>query len=227
MRPPFLLLLAPLAAALRAPLLPTPRAPAVARRRACALDMLAKKPFKGGRLDDFVAAGEAESKYGPQRYAALAQDAWRIEVEQVAKREARALSKEEYAAQKAQMLQDHAFLSALGLASVWALVGAAQAPSYAAGALLGALYLVLLQKEADAFGAAFTAADDEEERALPAPPPQVVPVLMVLLVGKYNAVLQLLPVLAGFFTSKLATLYQAAYPEGFTARMAGEDEARG
>ena len=134
----------------------------------------------------------------------------------MAKREARALSKEEYAAQKAQMLQDHAFLSALGLASVWALVGAAQAPSYAAGALLGALYLVLLQKEADAFGAAFIAADDEEERALPAPPPQVVPVLMVLLVGKYNAVLQLLPVLAGFFTSKLATLYQAAYPEGFT-----------
>ena len=219
MRPPFLLLLAPLAAALRAPLLPTPRAPAVARRRACALDMLAKKPFKGGRLDDFVAAGEAESKYGPQRYAALAQDAWRIEVEQVAKREARALSKEEYAAQKAQMLQDHAFLSARGRAS--------GGPSYAAGALLGALYLVLLQKEADAFGAAFTAADDEEERALPAPPPQVVPVLMVLLVGKYNAVLQLLPVLAGFFTSKLATLYQAAYPEGFTARMAGEDEARG
>ena len=50
------------------------------------------------------------------------------------------------------MLQDHAFLSALGLASVWALVGAAQAPSYAAGALLGALYLVLLQKEADLIG---------------------------------------------------------------------------
>ena len=26
---------------------------------------------------------------------------------------------------------------------------------------------------------------------------------------------------------ELATLYQAAYPEGFTARLAGEDEARG
>ena len=26
--------------------------------------MLAKKPFKGGRLDDFLSAGEAEAKYG-------------------------------------------------------------------------------------------------------------------------------------------------------------------
>ena len=96
------------------------------------------------------------------------------------------------------------------------------------GALLGALYLVLLQKEADAFGAAFTAADDEEERALPAPPPQVVPVLMVLLVGKYNAVLQLLPVLAGFLgRASWRRSTRRAYPEGFTARLAGEDEARG
>ena len=34
--------------------------------------MLAKKPFKGGRLDDFISAGEAEAKYGPNRYAAVA-----------------------------------------------------------------------------------------------------------------------------------------------------------
>ena len=39
--------------------------------RAPAPRMLAKRgKFKGGRLDDFVAAAEAEAKYGPQRYAA-------------------------------------------------------------------------------------------------------------------------------------------------------------
>ena len=54
----------------------------VVRPHRAAVQMLARKPFKGGRLDDFVKAGEAEAKYGPRRYAAVADDAWKISVEQ-------------------------------------------------------------------------------------------------------------------------------------------------
>ena len=42
--------------------------------------MLAKG-FKGGRLDDFLSAGEAEAKYGPQRYAAVYDDLRKVEVQ--------------------------------------------------------------------------------------------------------------------------------------------------
>lgn len=44
--------------------------------------MGSRKPFKGGRLDDFLAAEEAEAKYGPRRYAAVSEDAWKIAREQ-------------------------------------------------------------------------------------------------------------------------------------------------
>ena len=46
----------------------------------------------------------------------------------------------------------------------------------------------------------------------------IVPVLAVLLSAKYKGVLMLLPVLAGLFTSKLATLLQLLYEEESTAR---------
>ena len=55
---------------------------------------MARKPFKGGRLDDFVAAGEAEAKYGARRYAAVAEDAWKLSVEQREMEENRAISAE-------------------------------------------------------------------------------------------------------------------------------------
>ena len=41
---------------------------------------MAKKPFKGGNLDDFVNAGEAEARYGPQRYAAVYEDLRKLQV---------------------------------------------------------------------------------------------------------------------------------------------------
>ena len=47
----------------------------------------------------------------------------------------------------------------------------------------------------------------------PAPPAVIVPVFAVLLSAKYKSVLMLLPVLAGLFTSKLATLLQLLYEE--------------
>ena len=57
-----------------------------------------------------------------------------------------------YEWQKAQLLADHALLSALGVLAFWALGTPSAAGSYAAGAGFGALYLVLKEKEADAFG---------------------------------------------------------------------------
>lgn len=179
--------------------------------------MLARKKFKGGNLDDFLDAGKAEARFGPSRYAAVAEDAWKITVEKKQSDLSRRQSNAIYAAQKRQMLSDHAFLSVLGTAAIWALASEQATGSYVAGALLGGLYTVLLQKQADSVGAAQLG-----EQAPAAPPPIVVPVLMVLLVSKYRF-LMLLPTLGGFVTCKLATLAQLVYPDDFGVQL--EDEA--
>ena len=75
-----------------------------------------KKPFKGGDLGEFLKAGEAEAKFGPGRYAAVQEDLWRTKMKNERQEVRRELSMEAYKLQKAQILQDHAFLSALGLA---------------------------------------------------------------------------------------------------------------
>ena len=118
--------------------------------------MLAKKKgaFKGGRLDDFVAAAEAEAKYGPSRYAAQTQDAWTIEVaadrtERDRVEAQRQRSVRGYEAQKTQLLQDHAFLSLLGVAATWSFLSLKCVESYAVGAALGGFYLFLLQRSAE------------------------------------------------------------------------------
>ena len=171
--------------------------------------MLAKKPFKGGRLDDFISAGEAEAKYGPNRYAAVAEDAWKIRMERDRVDEMRQLSAREYAAQKSQLLQDHLFLAAIGCVAMSACFDEKATISCAVGSALGALYLYLLQRSVDGVGASTV----EEVSKLP--PPIVVPVVLVLLVAKNGAVLALIPTLAGFLISKLATLTQLVYPEGW------------
>ncbi len=168
--------------------------------------MLARKPFKGGNLDDFLAAGEAEAKYGPKRYAAVSEDAWKIRVEQTQSEEQRALSLQRYEEQKGQILSDHLLLSALGVAAFWGAFSEPASLSYAGGAALGAFYLFLKSREADSLGASSL----EEVRS--GPPAIVVPVLLVLIVSKYKA-LMLLPALAGFFTTKIATVGQLLYVE--------------
>ena len=181
----------------------------VSSARALSPVMLAKKPFKGGRLDDFISAGEAEAKYGPNRYAAVAEDAWKIRMERDRIEQMRQLSAREYAAQKSQMLQDHLFLSAISCVVMSACFDEKATFSCAVGAALGALYLYLLQRNVDGVGASTV----EEVSKLP--PPIVVPVVLVLLVAKNTATLALIPTLAGFLISKLATLTQLAYPDGW------------
>ena len=66
--------------------------------------MMPRKAFKGGNLDDFLEAGEAEAKYGPKRYAAVAEDAWKLSVAQAQTEEERQRSLAAYERQKAQLL---------------------------------------------------------------------------------------------------------------------------
>jgi len=168
--------------------------------------MLARKAFKGGNLDDFLNAGEAEAKYGPQRYAAVSEDAWRIQTNRKRIVAANKLSKKAYELQKRQMLSDHVFLSLLGTAGMWAAFDPRSTLSYIIGTALGALYIILLQRSTDSVGASSV------EDLKGGPPPIVVPVLMVLIVAK-NKSLLLIPVFAGFATNYLSALSQAAYPD--------------
>ncbi len=171
------------------------------------IELLARKPFKGGNLDDFLDAADAESRYGPGRYAAVAEDAWKIEVDQTNAIEAQAKSAAFYAREKVQLLSDHAFLALLGSCAVWAYFPAAAAASYAFGALFGGGYLFLKTREADAFGASTPA-----EALGKGPPAIVAPVLLVLGCVRLKAYgIMLLPALGGFFTNQLASVLQIVY----------------
>lgn len=172
------------------------------------MTMLAK-PFKGGRLDDFLAAGAAEAKYGPQRYAARYEDLQNIEVAKDKSNKEREYSRLVYEALKKQLLADHVFLSFLGCAIVWYFFDLFAVRSYAVGAMLGALYLVLAQRSADGFGATTF----EEKKS--GPPALIVPVLMVLLAAKNPDSIGFLPIFAGFLTERLAFVAQAFYPGDF------------
>ena len=173
-----------------------------------------RKAFKGGRLDEFLQAGEAEAKYGPGRYAAVSEREWKMEVSREESEVRRQESLVAYELQKGQLLQDHAILSVCGLAAVWSYVTPTAFLSYGVGALLGLLYIVLLQRTSDSFGA------QTVEEMKGGPPPIIVPVIMVLMVAKYqttapwggNEGLMLVPMLGGFITNYLAALVQAVYP---------------
>ena len=187
---------------------------------------MARKPFKGGRLDEFLEAGEAEAKYGPGRYAAVSEREWKLEVTREQSEARRQESLVAYNLQKRQLLQDHVFLSVCGLAAVWSYVNLTAFLSYGVGALLGLLYIVLLQRNTDSFGAKTL------EDMKGGPPPIIVPVILVLMVAKYRTTapwggdegLMLFPMLGGFVTNYLAALVQAVYPS-FDEMVAASKEA--
>lgn len=171
--------------------------------------MLAKNKFKGGRLDDFLAQGEAEAKYGPGRYYQINEDLREQAKDKDRLERKREFSLKIYEALKVQLLLDHAFLSLMGLAVMWAAFDLTAVRSFGLGAALGAFYLVLSQRSADSFNAASI------EDVKSGPPSPVVPVLLVLIVGKNPETFAFLPALAGFIVERLATIAQAAYPNDF------------
>ena len=122
---------------------------AAAHALRCPSPSMLAKPFKGGRLDDFISAGEAEAKYGAQRYAQISQDAWKLELDNKAVEAQRAASLQEFAAQKVQMLSDHAYLSLFCTAVFWSATDLKTTLSYGVGALLGGLYIYLQQRAVD------------------------------------------------------------------------------
>ena len=171
--------------------------------------MMAKNKFKGGRLDDFIKQGEAEAKYGPGRYAQIQEDLtnFAIDKERIARK--REYSTKVYEALKKQVLLDHVFLSLMGLAGIWMVFDLETVRSFGLGTGLGFFYLILSQRSADNFGATSL----EETKS--GPPSLVVPILLVLIVGKNPALFNFLPALAGFVVEKLAVLAQGAYPNDF------------
>jgi hypothetical protein len=180
--------------------------------------MLAKKPFKGGQLDDFLAAGEAEARYGPGRYAAAAEDAWRIEAKREKSNEKNARSLELYGLQKAQWLSDHALVSLLGVAVAWNFGTPMTSASFAFGAFIGGFYVFLKQREVDSL-APKTVADARQ-----GPPALLMPAIMMLAVAKNPDYLSLIPTLLGFFMQKVSAVGQLVYD--FEAEMDKRAKAR-
>lgn len=170
--------------------------------------MLAKK-FKGGNLDSFLAQGEAEAKYGPQRYAARYEDLQKLEINNAKVEKGRAYSEKVYEALKKQILSDHVFLSFMGCAIVWSFFDLFAVRSFAAGAALGGLYLVLGQRQGDNFGAT----SFEERKS--GPPALIAPVLMVLIAAKQSEYIGFLPIFAGFSMERISFVAQAFYPADF------------
>lgn len=115
----------------------------------------------------------------------------------------------EFAAQKTQMLSDHAFLTLLGATVFWSCFNLQGTASYFLGALLGGLFIYLQQRAVDSVGATTI----EEVSRLP--PAIVAPILLVGIVAKNTDTLALLPAFAGFFTHQLAIVAQLAYPSGW------------
>lgn len=190
-----------LAAALALALLPT--APPL---RAGSPRMLARRPkFKGGNLDDFLAAGDAEAKFGPGRYAAVAEDAWKIETKRAEGDVEKARSLELYSLQKTQWLSDHVFISLLGVAGAWSVGSAFVATSFAFGTFFGGLYIYLKQREVDGFN------PTSVEEARSGPPALLIPAIMILACAKNPDSLSVVPALAGFFMQKVAAVGQLVY----------------
>ena len=106
-------------------------------------------------------------------------------------------------------------------AAVWSFFDLMVVRSFAVGAALGTLYLVLSQRSADSFGATSI----EETKG--GPPPLIVPVILVLLVAKNPGTFGFLPTFAGFSVERLATVAQAFYPADFglaPSEIEGSDE---
>jgi hypothetical protein len=180
--------------------------------------MMAKKPFKGGRLDDFLAAGEAEVRYGPGRYAAVAEDAWKIEAKREKSDAEKARSLELYELQKTQWLSDHVLVSLLGVAVAWTVGTPMICTSFAFGAFFGGLYVFLKQREVDAW------APKTVEEVRSSPPALLMPAIMVFAVAKTPESLSLIPALLGFFMQKVSAVGQLVYD--FEAEMDKRASAR-
>lgn len=110
---------------------------------------------------------------------------------------ARMASLSEYRALRATLLGDTLFIGALGVAAGWAFGDANTAGSVALGCVGSCAYVFLLSRGVDRLG---NSGDSL------APARAAVLALLVVVAAKNKEVLQVLPVMMGFFSYKVATL---------------------
>jgi len=108
-----------------------------------------------------------------------------------------------YLTRKNDLVGDTMFLSVLGLALAWGLGSMTAAFSYVVGAAIGTGYLVLLAQFTGAIGK-----EDAGEGGASSGRFALV-FFLVLLYGKNKDVLDILPMLGGFFTYQLSSVAQA------------------
>ena len=139
-----------------------------------------------------------------QRAAILPADDSEMDEEALAKREA---ERARYEQLKAELQTWAAVMTAVGLAATYAFYGRDVAASYGVGAVGGLMYLRLLHKSVDGVASGSLGAALGQPRLL-------IPVILALGYNRYNELvavksglsLQLLPMLVGFFTYKLAAI---------------------
>lgn len=110
-----------------------------------------------------------------------------------------------FAARKFQLLFDSLWISALGLALMWAGFSFEASVSYALGALLGFGYITLLGKTVEAVGAG----PGEVRGAGAGQARFAMVILLVLIAGKYRDTIQVIPSIVGFSMYQVASLLQA------------------
>lgn len=113
------------------------------------------------------------------------------------KEAARAASLAAYRALRATLLSDTLFVGALAVAAGWAFGDVYTARSVALGCVGACAYVFLLSRGVDRLGSTGDAL---------APARAAVLALLVVYSAKHKEVLQVLPVMMGFFTYKVATL---------------------
>ncbi|KAK9838175.1 hypothetical protein WJX81_006646 [Elliptochloris bilobata] len=152
--------------------------------------------------------GEARRWERNTRFAKRVVTAPSINVGDVAAREAAAEAENvRYSQLKGELMRWAVALAACGSGAVVALGSQDAAASYMVGALGGLVYLRQLQRSVDGFGAFAAGAAGGQTRLL-------IPVALALAFNRWNALyaaptgveLQMLPLLGGFFTYKLAVV---------------------
>ena len=152
------------------------------------------------RLAAIQRAGKSDKDALAEEYRQALRDSRQRQADaEFAKMQAiREASADEFNAERNELIADHAFLSLLGACLVWAVGDVFATFSYAVGAVLGGMYLVLLAK----FVANLESGGGDSQGRF------AIVFLLILLGGKNKEVLSIIPLVAGFFTYQLAALAQ-------------------
>eukprot|EP00178_Gracilaria_changii_P021534 TRINITY_DN63953_c0_g1_i1.p1 TRINITY_DN63953_c0_g1~~TRINITY_DN63953_c0_g1_i1.p1 ORF type:complete len:259 (+),score=35.24 TRINITY_DN63953_c0_g1_i1:140-916(+) len=121
---------------------------------------------------------------------------------------------EQYKALRNKLLGDTIFVGALGLCAIWTLGGIKEVQSFAVGLLGSVAYVSLLSRSVDRLGE--SARQNGRGTADSLQPARIaILALLVIASAKNSQYVSVLPVLAGFFTYKVAVLIPLITGEAF------------